>query len=369
MTEKAKRKRSPQRPIWQVASLLLLCALIGGAGAYFYLNSTSVNDGADIAFLRGDGNSNNIYIRDIDDEEAEAEPLTDYEGSDKVYQFDVSPDGSWIVYDEQAGNQTKIWRHDLETGETSLLLDCSAEPLAVCWGAQLSPDGNTLLFAGADNINFYEAIGVLDLTDPDAVPELLFEGDILITYWVGNDQLLHWSWDDNAMFFYNIETGESESYETDSYWISVSPDGELVTRTVFNYDSSSSEPNFTYRVLNTKADAELSYQLPYGDPQQTIIAWSPDNTRMLIRAMAFGEGPDYNQIYLYDTETEETGLLFDREGYWIHEIVWNPDGTQFAMMIQPLGEYGEEGQIWIYDIESGDIIPTNEVGSGVQWLN
>jgi WD40 repeat protein len=372
MAEKTKRKRAASRPIWQIVAPIVLIILLVSFGSFAYFKAVSVKDAGKIVFLRAEESNTktpNIYIRDVGDEEGEARALTDYHDDTTISQFDVSPDGTWLVYDEQAGDKTKLWKLDIETGEKTLIWDCLVKPLQYCWGAKLSPDGNTLMFAGADNVDFYEGLGILDLTAPDAVPELLFEGDIFITDWIGNNRLLYWSWEDDGMFFYDIATGETEAYESDTYWVSVNADGSLVTQSMFSYDSGTGNPSWAYQVLDTVNDAEMTYQLSVGDPQQAVLDWNPSHTQMLIKAMDSGDGYVHNQVYLFDTETEELSLLFGRKEYRVHELQWNSDGTAFLMNIESIDQYSEEGQLWIYDMKSGEAKPLNEIGRDVQWVN
>lgn len=72
-----------------------------------------------------------------------ARPLTNTSG--RVYDYDVSPDGEWLIYsalNEQQG--ADLWRVGRAGGQPELLLPCQAD---LCANPSIAPDGQRMVFS------------------------------------------------------------------------------------------------------------------------------------------------------------------------------------------------------------------------------
>ena len=119
-------------------------------------------DGESIFYHRDDdGNEQNDIWRI--DRSGDAEPVVEMDGQCAVH--DVSEDGRYLVFGASRDGQMNVYRHDLETGETTKITDYDR----AVWGSVLSPDGERLAYStnetdDYDNRDVYVANS--DGTDP-----------------------------------------------------------------------------------------------------------------------------------------------------------------------------------------------------------
>ena len=105
------------------------------------------SDGDRVFFhLDDDGNEqNDIYALSRD---GEAEPIVEMDGQCIV--ADVSEDGSTLLFASSRDGQMNLYRHDLETGETSKITEYER----AVWGGILSPDGKQVAYSTNETDDF-----------------------------------------------------------------------------------------------------------------------------------------------------------------------------------------------------------------------
>jgi serine/threonine-protein kinase len=238
----------------------------GNGGAEY-----SVSSDGTLVYQPGLGSQVEIELQWLD-EKGEGTKIV---GPTALFHPRFSPDGRYLAYTRGSGSSQDVWIHDTERGvETRLTLDATAADGTGCW----SPDGKWITFSSVRGGNRAEVYRMP--ADGSGAPELLIESDVatFASDWSSDGSML-------LLFDYDLETswdillqrfgsdgrpaGEAEtiaSTPANEIHASFSPDDRFVL-----YTSSESGRHEIYlRTLDGSGRWQVS------DEGAVTARWGPD---------------------------------------------------------------------------------------------
>ena len=264
----------------------------------------------------------------------EKDMLNNFPLDSSVYTAALSPDGMVLAY----VYQSSLWLKDLETGETTQIIQKGTSP---SW----APDGRKLAYILYDTNN-YPRIGIYDvetgtdepLTDDANISEYSpsWSSDGTIIAFRSNTGGLWDAW------IKDLETG-SLTQVTDGLSLSdgkLSPDGKKLAY------FKSQELSVIYLTNNTTGRIDSM-------TDGHSLDWSPDSRKLAFISRRTGN----SNLFVLDTNTHEQLQLTDSTEYMFGPV-WSPDGNSLA-----LGRSVNNGySVWLMDAratESGRILKQN----------
>ena len=340
-----------------------------------------------VAYLKlGPDRVYNVWIADPENPAA-ARQLTF--APDGIFDFDVSPDGNFIIYAEQDFQMgaSDLYKLDLRTNRVTPLTNCRTQD-ADCSAPAIRPDGSLVAYqrvalnrnlptVGAGSIRIW--IADLTTSPPQTYP--LVDDDQIVGYGP------RWSADGTRLAFYDnrnngILINEFDA-PPDEAWAfipsdfgevgSLAPDGGRMVYPEMLIDGSMT------RAFLQVADLDAGVFRPLTDPNEAAddqaTAWNPQGRFIAIgriyRDERFTRGA---QVYLVDMETNNIAPLIVDPRYANGFFRWDTSGQRLAL--QRFQQLDDEGQIytdgttevWTYDMESRRLIQIDTDARNPIWV-
>ncbi len=320
-----------------------------------------------------DGPVRDVWMQDVSG--GEPEQLTS--SAFGILAFDVSPDGSKLVYAEHKDSKSAadLKLLDLDTRETRVLTSCGE---FICTNPVWSPDGGRIAYERL-SYNAVEPgfsisstrVWLLDpTTSPPSTSPLLAGQQTPPNYrprWSPDGRLLAVSRlpllpDRNpGILVYNVADQSTVFFPTSFGAMSAfSPDG---TRLIY--------PAFTVRDRDVRtvlqvADVRTSEvsEIPgiEGQAQEALADWKPDGSAIVIAR----RGPDSDssrgrQLFLMDPQSGDAQPLVTDGEYDHSYFAWDPSGEMLVLersLALSGGSAGEQrirSQVWTYDLAAATL--------------
>lgn len=364
-----------------IASLTL--TLVIGLSAALGISDRALR----VAYLKlGPDRVYNVWIADPNNP-ADARQVTF--APDGVFDFDVSPNGNFIVFAEQDFQMgaSDLYMLDLRTNRVTPLTNCRTQD-ADCSAPAIRPDGSLVAYqrvalnrnlptVGAGSIRIW----VVDLTTnpPQTFP--LVDDDQIVGYGP------RWSADGSRLAFYDNRNYGILVHEygapDDRAWAfipsdfgevgSLSPDGTRMVYPEMLIDGAMT------RAFLQMAELDAGIFRPLTDPNEAAddqaTAWNPNGRFIAIgriyRDERFTRGA---QVYLIDSETNALSSLIVDPRYANGFFRWDPSGQRLALQrFQQLDDQGQvyaDGttEVWTYDMETRRLVQIATDARGPIWV-
>ncbi len=295
-----------------------------------------------------------------------------------VLSYDVSPDGSRIVYSELGDQRTAHLRlYDLRTNSTLTLLECR---IAACTTPVWRPDGNMVAFERSElNLDTGAGPGAprIWLVDVNTgIPRPLFadnqrlgysprwspDGKLLASYDANVGGIVLFNFADNTERVIRTPQGEVGYFSADGRWLFFPKILQLAGTT-----------RYVAHFVLVDVQSELLVQrdlTPDSDPNNDVeLAWLPDSRRLIVTRrppnITTMQGA---QLHLLDLETGEATPLVTEPDYSNGQVAVSPDGDLLAFQRFALGQSGARPQIWLYDLTTGDLRLLANNATMPRWL-
>lgn len=315
-----------------------------------------------VAYLvAGPSNVANVWIADADNPESASQLTTAQIGVDS---FDVSPDGTAIIYAERdfPTGTTELRRINIRTGDIRAITGCIDER-SVCTAPRWSPDGDLIAYERSSvSEPMQKRIYIYDLTRNDTYP-LIQAGDIL-----GRDPV--WSADGSALAFYNTSNQGIMVYDFDAVAAgldrgitlipsqfgtsgALSPDGnQLVFPEII---LSGQQVRAFLQVADLTSMDFQPLTTPDEDANDRFAVWSPEGRYVAI-SRSFTGGENFTagqQVYLLDTFDGSLDPLINDPNYDHGVFRWNADADALLVQRRPAGSGANPAtEIWLYDLNA-----------------
>ena len=282
----------------------------------------------EIAFVANSGNaswSSSVYYTDSHG----ADPGKIGEGRRGGYQFDLSPDGGYLLYVTHTSKSFGEWYQIFQEsrwgapfrGEKRIqvfidsAIEATGESIATpLYSPRWSPDGDQVLLARRNEL-------IVLWGDKTTIPIISTSEVIQYCDWAPNERFVV-STQRNEIW---IADDRSEQLLGEGFNPDVSPDG---TRIVFLVSGDGGEKNiWTMNLDGGNKELIHSYVLSFG-ANGSHIAWSPDSSEI---AFFNDEG-----IWAVSLDGTMRSILLTGEGVSIFGISWSPSwGTDTETAIFP----------------------------------
>jgi Tol biopolymer transport system component len=304
------------------------------------------------------------------------------------FEFDVSPDGKFIVYSMRPfdSQYEDLFLLDINSGDSTRLTDCG-QSTADCSAPVIHPDGRWVAYQRIEvdpngNIG-NNRIWLLDMQDPAVAVPLMDDPQAY-----GRAPV--WSPDGSRLAFYDPQAEGIVVYDYDTR---NAPEGPTVQFILAGYGTTGTfSPDGTLliypeifvleqgptRAYLQIADLERDLTLAFSDPgageSDEFARWSPDGRYVAIGRVFAEGGAGQTQAYLWDTQTESVVPLVIDPQYNHSAMRWSPDSTYLALMrvpqANPLLEGGgtPQPEVWVYEMSSGELWQVAENARLPQWL-
>ena len=335
------------------------------------------------------GGITNVWASDIDNPD-EAQQLTFSELG--IYDYDVSPDGHFLVFAEHAGKEGELATLrmlDIPNNKVIELVDCVTSN-AYCTTPSFSPDGHLLAYQRTESFDGRFGLSRIWLVDMTSTN---YETIPLIadTQVVGHSPI--WSQDNNTIAFYSADTTQQgiliydfvprgdddiqlrfipSSHGTMG---TISPNGQQI---IFPEIVQGQNAYYSHLRIADLHNKEFS---SFTDPQEPIddvvAGWNPKGrTVAFARRYSDDRWTQGYQLYLMDAtaKADATPLVFDKH-YNTSYFRWNSSGERLVLQRFPLlnedGTVNSKGmpEIWVYDVERDTLTFVKENAFIPQWAS
>ena len=329
----------------------------------------------------------NVWASDIDNPD-EAQQLTFSELG--IYDYDVSPDGHFLVFSEYAGENGElvtIRMLDIPNNKVIELVDCVSST-AFCTTPSFSPNGQRLAYQRSESFNGRFGLSRIWLVDMTSTN---YETTPLITdaQVVGHSPI--WSQDNKTIAFYSADTTQQgiliydfipradddvqlrfipSSHGTMG---TISPNGQQI---IFPEIVQKQNTFYSHLRIADQHNKEFSsFTNPEEPIDDAVAEWSPNGkTVALARRYSDDRWTQGYQLYLMDasTDTAATPIVFDAR-YNTSYFRWNSTGERLVLQRFPLlnenGTPNGKGmpEIWVYDLETDTLTFVMENAFIPQW--
>ena len=301
-----------------------------------------------------------------------ARQLTDAEFG--VSGFDVAPDGNTAVYAApNSDGSLDIWRVDLVTGGSDLLLEC---PQAMCTNPAWSPDGKLLAVSarvGDATTPMLTAPAHLWLLDMETGENTqVFPDEQTYSFgarWSDDGQWLSYDMlDQSQVGVYNVEDGRLNRFSSTTREGGAWRPGHrelVISREAALAPFTEVHLFLVDPVAGDKLDLSLGEQ-PVADGH---AAWSPDGEWLALRRSVLT--PDLSnigvhQIWRLAADGSQAQPLTGAPEFDHGAPVWSPDGRYLAYHRVPMGGSIASSELWVMDVASGDAWKV-AAGQAPQW--
>lgn len=349
-------KNSQYRKIlWIVLAILLLAAV----GWFLLKPPIERQEGvtqspADIAYL-SPVNGPEIWLWRA--AQGEAVPLTQTEG--RVFDFDVSPDGRFIVFsqdNEQGGRD--LMRVQIVTRSASRLLACGE---SLCDQPAISPDGKQAAYTVMDpqadaQSTAVQRVFVLDLADRSQ--RALYEDETISASqpaWSPlGDRLAVVDEVNREIRVINLSTGDTMTIPTQISEMGVfSPDGAQMMflntqmtgiqsfRGVYLADFSDQQ----IRAMIAPDQSEVDYGVP---------AWSAANQKIAVNwRKMIGLGRGTEQISIFEIDGSGEQVITTDQNFTHAAYSWSPDGSRLLYQQFEVGKTDAQPEVAVWEMTTG----------------
>lgn len=318
------------------------------------------------------GSPQNVWLSDID-QPGHQQQLTFSERG--VSDFDISPDGRWLVYAEHADGRGLILRLlDIPSGKVRDLVDCAASK-ALCTAPVFSPNGEMLAYQRSESLGTsfgLSRIWLVDMTNNgyDTIPLI---GDSQI---VGHSAV--WSGDSNMLSFYSAEStqpgillynltpaGEDDAqlrFIPSSYGVmgTLSPNGQQV---IFPELVFRDGQFYGHLQIADLAEKEFAAFTDSDGPIDDVAAQiSPDGQTVAIaRRYTDSRWTQGHQLYIRALTAEAAewqAIAYDPD-YNTSYFRWDEKGERLALQRFPFFADAESGvparpEVWVHDLTNDE---------------
>jgi Tol biopolymer transport system component len=284
----------------------------------------------------------------------------------KIYNFDVSPDGTQIAFAETKSdtNTNDIKLLNLETGAVQQLTNCQD---ADCTTPEWRPDGQVIAYERAEMNTAINAIGpgptriwLIDLSTNPATTRPLFSDSQMLGYG------LQWSADGSRVTVYDVNSQGILLYDFRTGQTSLiasrygntgilSPDG---TRVIYPETQLAAGQATSYlQIVDTNTKEIRRLTKPDDPADDDIAAWSPDGKQLAVGRRENGQlGAPSKQIYLMNPDDGSVQPLINDPNYYSGYFAWDATGQQLVVQRLAVGG-GSENEpnlpgIWTVDLQT-----------------
>ena len=367
-----------------IAVFILVALCLAGVAITAYLGDPA-RQPLQVAYLYPAlGSPQNVWLSNID-APGHQQQLTFSELG--VSDFDVSPDGRWLVYAEHSGRGSLSLRLlDMPSGNLRDLVDC-ATVKAICTAPVFSPNGELLAYQRSEALGAsygLSRIWLVDLTSSayDTAPLI---GDTQI---VGHSPV--WSGDSNIVGFYSAESSQPGILLYDlapsdaddpqlrfipsSYGVmgTLSPNGQQVIFPDLVFRDGQFYGHLQIADLASKEFA--AFTDASGAIDDVAAQFSPDGQTVAIaRRYTDSRWTRGHQIYVRAAETEDWQAIAYHPDYNSSYFRWDKGGERLAIQRFPLFADADTGEpsrpeVWIHELSSGDTRKIVEDAYLPQWV-
>jgi len=318
-----------------------------------------------IAYL-APANSPEVVIHDL--VIGETRTLTDTQG--QVYDFDVSPDGKFIIYSQsnQMGGRDLV-RINLTTEKKTTLTECGQ---SVCFEPAISPDGNQVAYTLQDaGRGWKPEVWVLALNNLSRQP--LFEDPNISSaqarWSPQGDRLAVLDEVEEGIKVITISSGDIVSIPTGIAKMGTfSPDGSKIL------------------FLNTQINGIQSFQgvfeadfkdmriKPFLAPDLTefdysVPAWSPEGDEVVVgwRTLV-GLGRGSEQLSLFNAEGSDERIITTQQNYTHAAYSWENDGKRILFQQFEVGNTAAKPQVAIWEEGTNSITVIADDANFPRWI-
>lgn len=352
------------------AVIVLVAFCLAGVAIAAYISAPE-RQAIQVAYLYPAlGSPQNVWLSDID-KPGHQQQLTFSERG--VSDFDISPDGRWLVYAEHTdGRGVTLRLLDMRSGNLRDLVDC-VTVRAICTAPTFSPSGELLAYQRSESLGTsfgLSRIWLVDMTsvDYDTVPLI---GDTQI---VGHSAV--WSGDSNTIGFYSADSsqpgillynlvpsgddGVQLRFIPTSYGVmgTLSPNGQQVIFPDLVFRDGQFYGHLQIADLGEKEFAAFTDSNgPFDD---VAAQFSPDGQTVAIaRRYTDSRWTQGHQLYIRVAQAAEwRALAYDPE-YNTSYFHWDEGGGRLVMQRFPFFADKETGvparpEVWIHDLTAGE---------------
>lgn len=316
----------------------------------------------------------NLYLADPSEKQAPQPLTTSKEG---VIGYDVSPDGSSIVYAQlEAHGPANLYVWDTASATSRLLYECKD---AACSGPVWRPDGGAVAFekvelnSGTGMPPGAPRVWVYDVASNTAKP--LFSDNQQLGF------MPRWSPDGRRLAVFNVNAGGIVIHDFTSGQDSViptvgnevgafSPDGKwLYFPKVVSITNSQYATHLV--LVDVSAQPYVQHDLiPDSDPSDDVeAAWLPDSKAMIVaRRLPHAQGTAPTQLYVIDIASQKATPLVVDPAYSQSNMSVNPTGDTVLFQRFPLGKSGARPELWTVNLKTKALQMVAPDGSAPGWL-
>jgi Tol biopolymer transport system component len=316
----------------------------------------------------------NLYLADPSEKQAPQPLTTSKEG---VIGYDVSPDGSSIVYAQlEAHGPANLYVWDTASATSRLLYECKD---AACSGPVWRPDGGAVAFekvelnSGTGMPPGAPRVWVYDVASNTAKP--LFSDNQQLGF------MPRWSPDGRRLAVFNVNAGGIVIHDFTSGQDSViptvgnevgafSPDGKWL---YFPKVVSITNSQYATHIVLVDVSAQPYVQhdlIPDSDPSDDVeAAWVPDSKAMIVaRRLPHAQGTAPTQLYVIDIASQKATPLVVDPAYSQSNMSVSPTGDTVLFQRFPLGKSGARPELWTVNLKTKALQMVAPDGSAPGWL-
>lgn len=309
-----------------------------------------------------------------------------------VFDYDVSPDGQYIVYSERDFDTgiADLKLLDLRTKDTRTLTNCIMQD-SDCSNPEFRPDGQVIAYVRVQmNTGIGTGVGgnriwLLDLSTEPPSTYPLFDDTQILGYgpvWSADgSHLAFYDAVNSGVLIYNFNANETAGEKPLNFVATqygevgtLSPDGTQLIFPEMLLDSQRTRSYLQIADLDTGLFEPVSEPDAVTDDQQPV--WNPEGRYVAI-GRQFWDEVRYtrgHQTYLIDLQEQTiTPLLLD-EKYSHAFPEWSLDGQWLA--VQRFPQLDDEGnivsdgttQVWAYNMETRQLMMVDDNARNPKWV-
>ena len=353
-----------------IAVVILVAFCLAGVAIAAYISAPE-RQAIQVAYLYPALDSpQNVWFSDID-KPGQQKQLTFSEGG--VSDFDISPDGRWLVYAEHTdGRGVTLRLLDLRGGQVRDLVDC-VTIRALCTAPVFSPSGDLLAYQRSESIGASFGLSRIWLVDMRSASYDTFPliGDSQI---VGHSAV--WSGDSNMLGFYSADStqpgillynlaptgddGVQLRFIPSSYGVmgTLSPNGQQI---IFPDLVFRDGQFYGHLQIADLAEKEFAAFTDSNGPFDDVAAqFSPDGRTVAIaRRYTDARWTQGHQLYIRAAEGADWQALAYDPQYNTSYFRWDKSGERlvtqrFPFFVDSASGVPARPEVWIHDLATGE---------------